>query len=35
MVDAATAVLTSRGVAQRDIHADAFHPANNHQEGRP
>lgn len=29
MVDAATAVLTSRGVAPRDIHADAFHPATN------
>jgi ferredoxin-NAD(P)+ reductase (naphthalene dioxygenase ferredoxin-specific) len=29
MVDAATAVLTSRGVPPRDIHADAFHPATN------
>lgn len=32
MVDTATALLTSRGVAPRDIHADAFHPASN-QEG--
>lgn len=32
MVDAAMALLTSKGVATRDIHADAFHPAaNQHQ----
>jgi naphthalene 1,2-dioxygenase ferredoxin reductase component len=35
MVDAATVLLSARGVASRDIHADAFHPATNHQEGTP